>query len=638
MKINHLLFFTFRSNMDLNAKVVKETILPLLVILFLIISPHAIGQNSKSKTPEWENPQIRKSRYPSNTYYVSYIKKEDIKPKSYNPEKNDQFKNELKQDVSSKIYSTVKYESETRINETSTNGVSTTFDSYTKVESDINISDCYAIKTVYIKKQKALYGLIFVDKKKLGNHYITYFNTNYELLINQMQRYSMEEKSVANINNDLYRFREQNNELKSYISIISISGVAVPSGFSSKVSSVTDALNEIEGSLDMSTIEESIKKAEIYFEDRKYAQALAIYEVVEIKLPNDKRVYNGIVECKRKLEQQYVNKANNYKNQGNYDLAIIEYENLFIKIPEVKFKYEEEYGRIERIAFDRYAKELDNALVNMTIDEVELALQKLERYQYIDQEKYNRYYRKVENYSAEKMYNQAQVDYYEKRYSSAIRTVKKALVYNQAPKYEKLKTQCLEKLYQIELNELKISKPHIFAFQLGGGLQTENNYWNAYSSSKSFSMSLRTSLSAGLFWTYGKHVRIKDSGKDKSRKNLLGFRYTYVFRDKRSQFQDINELELVAGFSKYFLFNMGVSSFYIDPSIQEVKLNALSAGLALRWYMHPFEMQFEFKSYLDENYNLFPVSKISMVIHGKFKRKITRADRKVVRIKVNNQN
>ena len=596
------------------------------------------AQPKKSTPPKWENQQVRENLYPTTKYFVSYLKKEEVKSKSYNPEKQDQFKHMLKQDVSSNIYSTVKYKSETRVNESTGYGISKSYDTYTKIESDINISGAYDIKTKYLKKDRILYGIIFVEKEKLGVNYLSYFKNEYELLSGQMSRYSLEGKSVYIINNDLSRFRQRKDVLSSYITIISICGVQVPSEYNKKVSGLEAILSEIEESMDMANIESSITNAENYFEQGKYAEALALYEVLKIKIPDDRRIVNGIMESKRKLELQYVSNANNYRHNSEYDKAVLEYDKLFIKIPEVKKKYEKEYNEIERIAFDKLAKQLDNALVNMTLTEVEVALEKLERYQYVDQNKYNKYYKKVENYTANKLYNEALIEFYDKRYTRSIVTVKRALAYQNDSKYIRLKKDALNELYKIDLNELKLTRPHVFAFQVGGGYQTQNSYWNSYNTTEEVNIEYQPSLTAGFYYTYGKHENIKASGKDKSRKNLLGFRYTYVFRQKKSQVTDINELEFVVGFARYFLFNVGVSSFYLDPNIQEIKLDALSTGLALRWYMHPLELQFEVKTYLDTNYNLFPVGKLSMVIHGKMKRKINHSDRKSVRLKVESRN
>ena len=342
------------------------------------------AQPKKSTPPKWENQQVRESLYPNSKYFMSYLKKEDVKSKSYNPEKKDQFKNMLKQDVSSNIYSTVKYKSETRVNESTGYGISESYDTYTKIESDINISGAYNIKTKYLKKDRILYGIIFVEKEKLGINYLSYFNNENELLNGQMSRYSLEGKSVYAINKDLSRFRERKNLLSSYIAIISICGVQVPAEYNQKVSQLDAILSEIEDSMDMANIESSITNAENYFEQGKYAEALALYEVLKIKIPDDKRVLNGIIESKRKLELQYVSNANNYRHNSEYDKAVLEYDKLFIKIPDVKPKYVKEYNEIEKIAFDKLAKQLDNALVNMTLSEVEVALEKLERYQYVD--------------------------------------------------------------------------------------------------------------------------------------------------------------------------------------------------------------------------------------------------------------
>jgi len=99
----------------------------------------------------------------------------------------------------------------------------------------------------------------------------------------------------------------------------------------------------------------------------------------------------------------------------------------------------------------------------------------------------------------------------------------------------------------------------------------------------------------------------------------------------------LNEVELVIGFARYFLFNVGVSTFRIDPNFANTRVEAFSSAIALRWYMHPIELQFEFKTYMDSDAKFYPLLKLSMVIHAKMKRKITASDKKRIKLEVENE-
>jgi hypothetical protein len=589
---------------------------------------YVAAQSSKTIVPLWIKENNRKKIYPKSKFFVVVKIEEGIKKRAVTEKAKENLLKELKQGVTSKITTKVTSISSIDKSESSDVGYYERYESTTEIVSKLDISDTYELYTYYDKKEKKLYGIIAVEKVKLGEHYKTYFNKNYYILHRELQLYSssLNAKSVKAIHNDIVKFNNRIELLVSFIKIIAVSGVDVPDIYMDDISNLNTKIHEIERALNLSEIEETIQRAQKYFENKEYLLAISTYELAKVKLPKDDRIIEGIAMSKAKFETQCINEVNNYKNNGDFDLAVNEYDRLFSVIPSVKARYIKDYENLEKYAFSEICKELDFALENQTESVVKQKLKQLNKYQSVNRNKYNKYAAKVNSYLADKYYYNAKLEYKNSNYQKSIQIINSALIINNKDeKYKKLLKKSQNKLYRSDLRSYKKTQPFRFSFQLGGGVQSQNSLWSEYEITNEFNIEYIPSLSFGLYLKFGGETKILSSGADRSRTNILGLRYNYVFQNVYNHsINNMNEVELVIGFARYFLFNIGASTSSLDYELEEIKINTYSAALALRMYLHPIELQLEFKSYMDNNQTFYPVNKLSVFLNGNFDRKVSR--------------
>lgn len=608
-----------------------------LILFFLLTNSFVLVSQSNSSIPEFMNEKAREKLFPKTDNFTVVFVLDNINRRSSTGVKKDELISVLKKKVTSQILTIVTTNTVMIQEETTNRGYSESFSSQTTISSSINLSDSYSTIIEYSRKNKRLYGIIVVNKKNLGIHYIRYFKEDYNLINSEFELYSVYNKAVKTIQHDINKYRKQLDNLITYTKIISVSGLNVPSDFAKSIAGLSSKLDIISKSLNLAEIEEVIIKAQKYFADKQYGMALETYEIAKLKLPEDSRIITGISLTKLKLEMEKVGNANDYKNKHQYNLAVYEYDMLFAKVPEVKSEYIKEYNMLEIEAFDKFAKELDFAMNNMSYKEVRISLSKLQKYQHVNRGKYNKYYSKVESYYASKLYDKAKIEYKDKQYMGSIRTIDDAIKIKSDSKFLSLKKKSRKKLYRIDLIELKKTRPYRYSIQLGGGIQSQNSLWSNYEKTDDIQFEYIPSVSIGFYRKFGGLTKVLSSGRDRSKMNLFGFRYTYVFQQGYdNNISDMNEFEMVVGFARKLLLNVGVASSKINHEIQNTSIDMYSVSLTRRFFMHPLEMQFAIKTYMDSNVNFYPLLKLSLFIHVNLNRNVNKNDKNKIRYNIEN--
>ena len=604
-----------------------------IVLILLLLGISSYAQITKND-PKWAKEESRLRTFPESKYFVEFTEVKGVRKSSTIVKDRDLLIIRLKKQVTGRISTIVYSESTLSREETLNDGFQESFQSNTKITSNINISGSFTTRTSYNKKTKTLFGIIAVNKKKLGNSYTKYLRSGITTLDQELRFYNTNNKSVRELEVDVTKFNNRLGELKLMLDIISTTGVKVSSKIINDFAPLSSMIDEIRNKINKVEIEETINKAQSYFANHNYDLALSTYEIAQLKLPDDKRINNGIKQSKKQLEKQYVNNANNYTNRGEYDLAVNEYESLFSRLPETRSKYEKKYKKIEKYAFDIYAERLEFAIDNMALSDVELALKRLKEYQYVNPKSYNKYYQRVKKYAANELYALALIQYHDEEYSQSINTINKAISIQNNNKFKKLREKSKHKLYRIEYKKYKKTRPFKYSIQIGGGVQTQNSIWSTYQKTEEVQIQYIPSASIGFYKKYGKNVNVFGSGRDRSKKNLIGLKYSYIFRQGYySNLDNINELELVIGFARKYLLNVGVASFSIDPDIEKNSIETISTSLVRRFYMHPIEFQLEIKAYMDSKINIYPVLKLSIFIHANLIRNVKHNDKKRIKYK-----
>jgi hypothetical protein len=405
-------------------------------------------------------------------------------------------------------------------------------------------------------------------------------------------------------------------------------------------SDINIKISKLESKLYSAAVEKRIRNAEELFADGKYEEALKAFRLLSVDLPNDIRIIRGIKESKNNIEQLYLYRINQAVNRSQYAEALDLFDRLFNILPETRKEHAAELYELERKMFDHLTSELDIALKSGDVSAIKSAFRELGNFKFIDEDKYNRYKEKVNSAVANDYYKQAKVSYSNREYRDAVAKVKKAMALdNSNSRYKDLYNLSKERIYRYNLRQLKATRHHIMMFQFGGGIQTHKEYVSQLVDDKDSKVVWLPSFSAGLFAKYGIRSHVTAYGRDFSRSNLIGLRYTFIKPEWHFGKGDIpqkelsywQEIEFVVGFATKWLFETGIANNRLSTSINIKDVNFYTASLTRRFYTHPMELTLQFKSYVSPDWDYYPVFKLGLFFDVNMIRKISRADKRNIK-------
>ena len=610
------------------------------IILLFLLNPLNISGKSKTsdrEPPKWINEVHRREMFPPETFFVQFEQVDNVRRKDFE-EVRDKTVKLLQERLSKQIQSFITTKSLLIQTESSSHGYNEFFTKETKIVSEIVFFDSKPL-VWFDKRSRRLFVLYAVKKTDVGEKYRKLLESRLKALKHELDEYTPD-VSLSLLQNNINKFKKRVADLKSIERIIVASGVDIPEKTAALYSDINISINKLESRLHSAAVEKRIRNAEELFADGKYEEALKAFRLLSVDLPGDIRVIRGIEESKNNIEQLYLYKINQAVNRSQFAEALDLFDRLFKVLPETRKEHAAEFYELEHKMFDHLTSELDIALKSGDVSTIKSAFRELENFKFIDEDKYNRYKEKVNSAVANDYYKQAKVSYSNREYRDAIARVKKAMALDNSNKrYKDLYNSSKERIYRYNLRQLKATRHHIMMFQFGGGIQTHKEYVSQLLDDKDSKVVWLPSFSAGIFAKYGIRSHVTAYGRDLSRSNLIGFRYTFIKPEWYFGKGDIpqkelsywQEIEFVVGFASKWLFETGIANNRLSTSINIKDVNFYTASLTRRFYTHPVELTMQFKTYVSPDWDFYPVFKMGLFFDMNMIRKISRADKKRIK-------
>ncbi|MCU4175682.1 hypothetical protein [Carboxylicivirga sp. N1Y90] len=614
-----------------------------LILSLWFISVTAMTTNVKEDRPAWLDKSYRYQNFSPSRFFIEFRIVEHVK-RSVRTDAEFELEKNLKQALAQNIYSDIRSEKALWQNELvfmEQNSHNERFINKVSIQSDIQLLNSDA-QTYYNKKEKRLYGFIYIEKKVLAEHYHELLSKEVHMLKAQLNANGFKYQS-GDVNRQLIQGLEQRFDIINKLSTVIIScGATISELEMQAISELRVEIDKAYQFLDMQAFNLKLKEAQKQLLNKDYEMAYQSYLQLLLVQPDDARVRAGLNESRMSLEAFYMNEIASNINRENYHQAIIYYDGLFSLIPSLRPDHQEIYSDLERKAYDYYVESLKDAIKAKDLDKMNKALGVLERYKHINTTQYARLKSEVEEGQAFYLYEQAKNDYYDGQYEQSIKKLRKALILDDGDyTYKAQLNKAQNRIYERRLHALKMTRPHIYCFQVGAGAQNNFNMLDKYLNTEDFTSSLMGVYTVSIYRKFGIKDRVRSNGHDRSRARLAGFRYTYINARNAvvadadvgtNTLKGIQELEFVYGISTGTNIALGMVSH--DLQFETIENNQfLSATFSKRIYFSPIEFSLDLKAYINEK-NVYPVLRLSGFVNLNFKRKIQHSDRKRLRAEV----
>lgn len=613
----------------------------ILSLYFTTLAP--VCASTKDLRPAWLEKTFRNQNYPHSKYFIEFRIVEHVK-RSMRMDAELELEKNLKHALAQNIYSDIKSEKALWQNELmfmEQNSYNERFINKVSIQSDIELLNSNA-ETYYDKKEKRLYGFIYIEKTILAEHYHELLKKEVHLLEAQLTANRFKYQS-GEVNRTLIKSLEERFDIINKLSTVIIScGATISESEMQTISELRVEIDKVYQFLDMQAFNLKLEEAQKQLLSKDYESAYQSYLQLLLVQPDDARVQAGLNESRVSLEAFYMNQIASNINRENYHQAIVYYDGLFALIPTIRPDHQEIYTDLEHKAYDFYMGELRDAIKSKNLNKMNDALDTLERYKHVNTSQFARLKIEVDEGQAFYLYEQAKVDYYEGEYEQSITKLRRALVLDEGDyTYKAQLNKAQNRIYERKLHELKMTRPHIYCFQIGAGAQNNFNMLDKYLNTEDFTSSLMGAYTAGIYRKFGIKERVRSNGHDRSRARIAGFRYTYINAKnaissetglENNPLKGIQELEFVYGTSTGTTIALGMVSQ--DLQFETLENNQfLSATFSKRIYFSPIEFSLDLKAYITEK-NVYPVLRLSAFVNLNFKRKIQYSDRKRLRAEV----
>lgn len=611
-------------------------ILLLNILLLSIIS--TLSAKTTETLPEWTKEQHRMLKYPKEEYFsvykeVSQLKRRDLVDESV------MLRDLLKKQLSQNIYSRVKQEQNLIKSEFVYKDHQRYTERYTSnaiIESDIELPNSNT-QTFTDKKDKTIYGFIFVEKKQFASHYKQLLEKEINTLVNQLKNNTTYYSSEAT-RQLIDTYERKFNVINKYCNIIFTCNENLSGSNSAQITEIRNGIDLLYQNLDMAEFLDKLTKGQLLMSEREYEEAFKVYTQLKLIQPEDERVKYGLKESALFLETTSLSAIELKENTQDFHEAILIYNKLFNLLPVTKDDHLEKYNFLKEQAFSKALKNLKQAIKYDNLSDMNSWLLNLQIYRQIDESTYVRYEDQVNEMNADDLYEKAKVSYYARQYKQSIITLKSALNLNDDYQYRNLLSKCLDKIYKQNIMDLKQTRPHRYSVQLGVGIQHNFDLAGNYLETEQWNTSLYPVYSAAIYRKYKINDRISSNGRDFSKSNIIGFKYTYMNATQQYNFEEgwqeviaqtIQELEFSLGVSNTSTLSFGLLSRNITLDIIDYP-QYYSVTINKRIYALPLEFSLDLKGYFNAN-EFYPVLKFSSNINFNFKRIIKSHDRKRLR-------
>ncbi len=609
-----------------------------IIVSFFIIPVLASGKDIRHEPPKWISENYRKEMFPSNNYFVQFESYKNVRRKQKEL-KEKELTTLLQEKISKQIQSFISTESVLFQSESNENGYNELFVKETRIVSEIILFDSKPL-VWYDKRDRRLFALYAVEKKDLGEKYITLLTGKLTSLNRELENYNNTSNAWI-LQKDLKNYMLRTEKLERLKNVIIASRVVPTDEIDSLFSSVRSQVKELDKQLHSAETEEKIRNAQELFVGGNYEEALKAFKMLSLDLPDDIRVQRGVTDAKNSIEQYYLFQINRHINRQQYDEALLLFDKLFRLLPEMRGKHSNDFSLLENKMFEFLISKLDVALDNKLVPEIKTAFNELKSFRFVDSERYDLCKIKVDKAVAEDYYDQAKIKYNSKDYYDAIVTIKKAIVIDKTNgRYQNLYYDARQQIYKRELNNLKSTQPHIMAIQFGVGVQSQKVLFDEFFEDNDSPVRLIPSYSIGLYGKYGIRPRVTSYGRDLSRSNIIGFQYTFInpkyqysFDDKfiKTDFSYWQEVDVVIGFATKYLFKTGIANNWFSTTMSLKSVNFYTASLTRRFYTHPIELTMQIKTYVTPDFDFYPVFKMGLYFDINMIRKVSHSEKKRIK-------
>ena len=608
-----------------------------IILLMLFLPVNVFCKNTGHEPPKWINEVLRKEMYPEKDYFVQFEQFNNVSRKEAENKKEEIVKL-LQERLSKQIQTFISTKTLFLQSESASHGYNELFTKETKVVSSMIFFDSEPL-IWFDKRSRKLFAMYAIKKKDLGEKYNNLLLGKLKALKNEIEKHNTN-TSLWMLQNTIKEYEAELKELEQLENVIIASGAKPSDDVTQLFSKIKLQIKALENKLHSAEIEDKIRNAEELLADRKYEDALKAFRILSVDLPDDQRIINGIQESKTSIEQYYLYKIDQSVKREQFNEALNLFDKLFTILPEMRKEHAGELYELEAGTFDHISSKLDLAFKIGNIPAIKSYFAQLNNFRFINPDKVNRYKVKVDNAIAEDYFRQAKTSFQNHNYYDAISLIKNSLNIDSGNnKYKDLYAASKNKIYRYNLRQLKSTRHHIMAFQFGGGIQTHKQYINELIKDDNVTVAWLPSFSLGLFAKYGIRSHVTAYGRDLSRSNLIGFRYTFVEPKWNFGKGDIpqkelcywQEAEFVIGFATKWLFETGIANNRLSTSIDLKKVSFYTASLTRRFYTHPMELTLQFKAYVSPDWDFYPVFKMGIFFDVNLIRKISRADKKRIK-------
>jgi tetratricopeptide (TPR) repeat protein len=612
-----------------------------IIVFLLLISAHVAGKNIRYEPPKWISENYRKEMFPSSRYFVQFESYKNIRRKDRELKEKELIAL-LQEKISKQIQSFISTESVLFQSESDEYGYNELFVKETRIVSDVILFD--SEPTVwYDKRDRRLFAMYAVEKKDLGEKYITLLTGKLTSLSKELENYNATPNAWI-LQRDLKSFMQRTEKLERLKSVIIASQITPSDEIYSLFSKVRSQIKELDKLLHSAETEGKIRSAQEFLTNGDFEDALKAFRMLSLDLPNDIRIQRGITESKNSIEQYYLYRINRYINRQQYDEALQLFDRLFKLLPEVRERHMQELSMLENKMFDFLIAKLDEALETKEIPEIKIAFSGLKTFRFVNPGKYSRCKIKVDRAVAEDYYNRAKAKYNAKDYQEAIVTINKAISIDGGNnQFMSLYNSAREKIYRQKLKELKLTQTHMMMFQFGAGVQTQKSLVDELVEDIESSVRLIPSYSLGLYAKYGIRPNVTSYGRDMSKSNIIGFQYTFVSPKYQYSFDEKfiktslsywQEFEVVVGFGTKYLIKTGIANNKLSTSMSLKSVNFYTVSILRRFYTHPLELTFQFKTYVTSDFDFYPVFKVGIYFDVNMIRKVSHSEKKRIKQEV----
>ena len=159
-----------------------------IIVFLLLISAHVAGKNIRYEPPKWISENYRKEMFPSSRYFVQFESYKNVRRKD-REQKEKELITLLQEKISKQIQSFISTESVLFQSESDEYGYNELFVKETRIVSDVILFD--SEPTVwYDKRDRRLFAMYAVEKKDLGEKYITLLTGKLTSLSKELENYN----------------------------------------------------------------------------------------------------------------------------------------------------------------------------------------------------------------------------------------------------------------------------------------------------------------------------------------------------------------------------------------------------------------------------------------------------------------